>query len=202
MTRINVVPVAELSSKHLLAEYRELPRISALAHRYSGGVATPPIPATYRLGTGHVTFFYDKGEFLRRRFEEEIVPELTRRGYSLSHTTYRAHPEGMNKDWTPTPESIRINRDRIDLRTYEASQRAATRRGDTQMSEQVNPMKLTKLVDEHVCSCGAHISGIRQYNILGNSEGYLWFNCAICKSTRLVPESKVIPDVVSESKAE
>lgn len=27
MTRINVVPVTELTDKHLLAEYRELPRI-------------------------------------------------------------------------------------------------------------------------------------------------------------------------------
>lgn len=27
MTRINVIPVSELSDQHLIAEYRELPRV-------------------------------------------------------------------------------------------------------------------------------------------------------------------------------
>lgn len=31
MTRINCVPVRELGGKHLVAEYRELPRVYALA---------------------------------------------------------------------------------------------------------------------------------------------------------------------------
>lgn len=33
MTRINVVPVEELTTKHLVAEYRENPRVFALAHK-------------------------------------------------------------------------------------------------------------------------------------------------------------------------
>lgn len=190
MTRINVIPVADLTDKHLLAEYRELPRISALAHNFAG--PRNKIPATYRLGTGHVTFFYDKGEFLRHRFEEEIVPEMQRRGFTVNYTQYRAHPEGMNRDWTPTEESIIINRTRIETRIREALLRKSDK--ETKMAETLhneNAMKLTHLTEEHVCSCGSHITSIRQYNILGSEEGFLWFNCAICKSTRLVPETKV-----------
>lgn len=32
MTRINLIPPAQLSDQHLLAEYRELPRIFTMAH--------------------------------------------------------------------------------------------------------------------------------------------------------------------------
>lgn len=112
MTRINCVPVSELETKFLLAEYRELPRISALAWK----AVKLEIPSTYRLGTGHVKFFYDKGGFLKRRFETEIVPELINRGVNVQFTQYRPHPNGMNKDWTPDEESMSINRKRIQDR--------------------------------------------------------------------------------------
>lgn len=109
MTRINCIPVTELSYLHLLAEYRELPRVSKLARPAKA-------PAEYVLGTGHVTFFYNKGKWLKRRFEEEIVPELQRRGVDVKYTHYRDHPEGLNEDWTPTPEAMALNRDRIATR--------------------------------------------------------------------------------------
>ena len=62
MTRINTVPVECLSDKHLLAEYRELPRIfTAVAKIYDSGNQLPTdIPPNYKLGAGHVKFFYDK----------------------------------------------------------------------------------------------------------------------------------------------
>jgi hypothetical protein len=107
MTRINCVPVEELVDKHLLAEYRELPRISKLAKVVNS------VPKQYTLGAGHVKFFYDKGAWLKRRFEEEIVPEMQRRGFRTTYTQYRPHPDGLNNDWTPTAEAQQINRDRI-----------------------------------------------------------------------------------------
>ena len=67
----------------------------------------------YTLGTGHVKFFYLLGEYLRRRFEDEIVPEMKRRGYVTNFTSYRIHPAGMNLDYRPTEEAMRINRERI-----------------------------------------------------------------------------------------
>lgn len=60
MTRINLVPVSELSDQHLIAEYRELPRIFNLVlnAQYKGKYPLDfKISDTYLLGTGHVTFF-------------------------------------------------------------------------------------------------------------------------------------------------
>lgn len=110
MTRINCIPVQELNNKMLLAEYRELPRISKLARQLT------PVPLIYILGTGHVKFFYDKGEYLRKRFEEQIVPELIKRGFKLTFTKYRLHSDNLNNDWEPTDEDMLINRKRIEER--------------------------------------------------------------------------------------
>ena len=132
MTRINCVPVTELSNKHLLAEYRELPRISTLSWKWADRTVQvehflnnlPPLwPTSYILGTGHVRFFYDKGEWLRRRFEDEIVPEMVKRGFKVSFTEYRMHPDFCNKDWMPDEAAIAINRKRIQDRLTEAETR-------------------------------------------------------------------------------
>lgn len=110
MTRINVVPVEELTDKHLLAEYRELPRVSGLAR------VAPEAPKRYVLGRGHVKFFYDKGEWLRRRFEEQIVPEMNRRGFVTNFIHYRPHPKGLNNNWKPGRNALKLNRARIAKR--------------------------------------------------------------------------------------
>ena len=123
MTRINCIPVEELTNLHLLAEYREMPRISSLIWKwydktYSATLNTfvhPTIPRAYCLGAGHVKFFYNKGLYLQKRFEA-IVQELTKRGYNLQYTTYQAHPPDMNHDWVPTIHDQNINRMRIQER--------------------------------------------------------------------------------------
>lgn len=124
MTRINTVSVQDLETKFLLAEYRELPRVSGLVwswydKTYIQGIDSfvlPAIPSKYTLGKGHVKFFYDKGEWLRKRFEEQIVLELKKRGINVQFDKYRMHPRNLNKDWTPDQESIIINQKRIDER--------------------------------------------------------------------------------------
>jgi hypothetical protein len=113
MTRINVVPVEELNDKMLLAEYRELPRISKLARFPKEGEEWP---TQYVLGKSHCKFFYTKGEYLRRRFEEQIVSEMQRRGFTTNYTTYRLHADGLNNDWEPTEQAMEINRERIRKR--------------------------------------------------------------------------------------
>ena len=123
MTRINCIPVDELTNLHLLAEYREMPRVSSLIWKWRdknystvlNAFVMPVIPRAYCLGTGHVKFFYDKGEYLQKRFSA-IVDELTKRGYNLQYTTYREHPPGCNKDWVPTVHDQNINRARIEER--------------------------------------------------------------------------------------
>ena len=48
MTRINVVPVEELSDAWLSAEYRELPWV------LKGNFSIKDVPNSYKIGTGHV----------------------------------------------------------------------------------------------------------------------------------------------------
>lgn len=57
MTRINLIPVEELTNKHLIAEKHEITRVFALAKNSKPNVK---IPDTYRMGKGHVTFFIIK----------------------------------------------------------------------------------------------------------------------------------------------
>lgn len=104
MTRINVIPPAELCDQHLLAEYRELTRIpNRVKRRIEEGKIEPPShqPERYVLGEGHVLFFYDKLKFLRRRYLE-LGAECAARGFKTTPRwpamTY--HPE-VWKDYEP-----------------------------------------------------------------------------------------------------
>jgi deoxyribonuclease (pyrimidine dimer) len=116
MTRINCVPVEELSRQHLIAEYRELPRVFGLAKKAPerNGLNQP---AEYTLGTGHVTFFYTRLGYLVTR-HAQLVAEMLRRGYRPTFTgsLKDAHPdipEDFWGDWEPTGEALAINRERI-----------------------------------------------------------------------------------------
>jgi hypothetical protein len=116
MTRINCVPVEELSRQHLVAEYRELPRVFSLAHKASQRT-TLAQPDAYTLGTGHVTFFYTRLGYLAKR-HAQLVAEMLRRGYKPTFTgsLKEAHPdipEAFWGDWEPTDEALKINRARI-----------------------------------------------------------------------------------------
>jgi len=124
VTRINCVPPGDLSREHLIAEYRELPRVFGLTRgMIARGVAHPTqasIPPTYRMGTGHMTFFCDKLAFLVRR-QSALIAEMQRRGYAPSFTDPEALLEGIPEiwhgDWEPDPEALRISRARIAERT-------------------------------------------------------------------------------------
>lgn len=112
MTRINVVPVTELCDKHLLAEYRELPRIMRLAREGND------IPAEYTLGTGHVKFFYNKLSFIIDRYKE-IVKECKKRKFNIQHEylpVVKPIKSSLFGNYIPTEEALNLNRERIALR--------------------------------------------------------------------------------------
>lgn len=122
MTRINVVPVQELSRLHLVAEYRELPRAFRLAYKASQSANpwTDRQPKEYTLGTGHVLFFYDKLSFLADR-HQELVQEMLTRGFKPAYTVSLADlwasiPKGYWKGYKATSEALKVNRERIALR--------------------------------------------------------------------------------------
>lgn len=112
MTRINCVPVKELCNKHLIAEYRELPRVFKLARKCS-------VPKHYTLGTGHVKFFYNKLLFLYKR-SEDIYSECCYRNFKVRYKPWTFLqldlPECLWNDWTPTLRDIKLNRKRIEDR--------------------------------------------------------------------------------------
>jgi len=123
MTRINCVPVTELSRLHLVAEYRELPRLFGMMKKYQSLNKTPAdfkIPAEYKLGSGHMMFFINKGGWLLRR-QHELIAEMLRRGYEPKFTDPGSLVRDLHKhwcgSWKPTPEAIRLNRKRIKERT-------------------------------------------------------------------------------------
>lgn len=118
MTRINLVPVSELSDQHLIAEYRELPRIFNLVlnAQYKGKYPLDfKISDAYLLGTGHVTFFYDKLIFLQRRLKE-ITEECIKRKFNIANKNDYSlalfNKEWLN-DYIPTLKEIEISRGRI-----------------------------------------------------------------------------------------
>lgn len=112
MTRINCIPPAELTDRHLLAEYRELPRVFRLARR------CPDAPSEYVLGPGHVKFFYDKLLYIYNR-AVEIYWECKKRNFRISYEPFswiNFKASSLWNDWVPTPEAMSLNRNRINKR--------------------------------------------------------------------------------------
>lgn len=118
MTRINCIPPAELSRQHLLAEWKELPRVFTLASKayYSGRKIMAP--SAYTLGAGHVTFFYRRLGYCLDRFLA-LRREMLARGYSPSYV--QPPPVDLPRDWwgewAPDAAAQALNRARIAERT-------------------------------------------------------------------------------------
>lgn len=125
MTRINLVDVEVLADQHLFAEWREIKMVppalcrSIKARGVDGVLAI--IPDRFSLNCGHVTFFYDKMTFLRKRYRL-LSEELRARGYEISHTgSFNEFMEGIPAEfkcrkWKPRPCDVEVSAERILLR--------------------------------------------------------------------------------------
>lgn len=122
MTRINCIPPHELTRAHLVAEYRELPRVFNLARHPKPGEV---FPSSYTLGSGHVKFFYTRLGYLAER-HTQLVLEMKRRGYKptipedeMWHHSERAGgdvPRELFGHWEPDAAAMELNRQRIQER--------------------------------------------------------------------------------------
>lgn len=132
MTRINAgIPPAELSDKHLIAEHREIKRIpNHLAKHWSrlfkNGIES--LPKEFTLGKGHVLFFIDKGAYTYYRYEE-IYEECLKRGFLITYfgyawEIYDGLDSGWRKNWEPTPEAIKLIKERIKENNAKAAEKA------------------------------------------------------------------------------
>lgn len=121
MTRINLVDVTTMADQHLMAEYRELPRIvNEWKVKCNNIKFYQGIPNKFCLGTGHVRFFRNKIRFLIQRYSL-IVQELIKRNFKLQQQDMRDSVitnllaiDEHQVDWFPTKEDIKISQARIN----------------------------------------------------------------------------------------
>ncbi|MEO6305035.1 MAG: pyrimidine dimer DNA glycosylase/endonuclease V [Bacteroidia bacterium] len=116
MTRINVgIPPKELTSKHLIAEHREIKRIPNCVSK--GRFNLKNTPLEFKLGKGHVSFFYNKLLFLKNRYED-IYKECIDRGFKVSYwgECWKDIPQCLMNDYSPTLKDENLIRERIKER--------------------------------------------------------------------------------------
>ena len=117
MTRINVgILHKELSNKHLIAEHREIKRIPNCIAK--GKYNMDGQPDRFKLGTGHVKFFYDKLSYLKDRYKM-LYMECVRRGFNVQNYigAWDNIPEELMGNYQPTEEDRKIIQQRIKERT-------------------------------------------------------------------------------------
>lgn len=111
MTRINAgIPPKLLTRQHLLAEHREMVRIPNAVYQGKADLSKP-VPESFRMGAGHVRFFYDKLGYLFRRYRA-VHRECVRRGYAVSdmRDAWKAVPK---KEWRPRDRDAALVRARL-----------------------------------------------------------------------------------------
>ena len=74
-------------------------------------------PADYKLGEGHVRFFFDKLAFLQRRYAA-LHQECLARGFRVQNIWPQDLPDtpSLWRDYQPTEQALALNRERITAR--------------------------------------------------------------------------------------
>lgn len=123
MTRINTLDPDELYDQHLVAEYRELFMVGSSLQRSLKSPNWDPknIPKQFTLNKGHVSFFYDKGEYLHKRYLA-LIDEMKARGMNPDPArTFKREqwPDELYNDWIPDETDKNVIRSRINERIEE-----------------------------------------------------------------------------------
>jgi len=116
MTRINLVDPSELTDQHLIAELKEINQLAGQFKKsLNGRRGIFDIPSSFRLGKGHVKFFYDKGLYLHKRFND-IRLEAICRGFDVVAEFNNTFPDKYYNDWEPGVGDYSIIIERITKR--------------------------------------------------------------------------------------
>ena len=120
--------VKDLADQHLFAEWREIKMIVPSAKR---SIQAQPISkiyekisSKYTLNTGHVTFFYNKLQFLKERFGL-LTDECYQRGFDITPFDFETEDYKFVYNtidqiyWLPTENDILVNIERIVQRLNE-----------------------------------------------------------------------------------
>ena len=114
MTRINVgIPPQELTDKHLLAEHREIKRIPNCIAK--GKYNMDGIPKRFKLGKGHVKFFYNKLLYLGKRYLQ-LHTECIARGFNVQNyiEAWANVPMELMNNYQPSYMDRKIVQERIN----------------------------------------------------------------------------------------
>lgn len=113
MTRINLIPVKELSDQHLIAEYRELPRV------IKQKIDISKAPEKYCLGKGHVKWAKKHSLFCLDRYNQ-LCNEMAYRNFNISYGAWTLEefycmqpPESIILSYKPNEKDIELSRSRI-----------------------------------------------------------------------------------------
>jgi deoxyribonuclease (pyrimidine dimer) len=112
MTRINCVPVEKLHTKHLVAEYRELPRVFKLAEA-AAKCGNHVEQDKYVLGPGRVRFSIF-GSATASAGSTSWLQKC--RSAALSRCPDAEVPAAWRQDWEPSSLDILLNQLRIEAR--------------------------------------------------------------------------------------
>jgi deoxyribonuclease (pyrimidine dimer) len=129
MTRINIIPIEKLSDELLLNALGEETRIlQGVVSRLEKNKSFNDIPNNFKLGAGHVKFFYNKCEYIFERYLLMRAEYMLRYGkpYSFDHLYLNERRKDFIKerapnlynDFKPSKMEERLVLDRI----YERSQ--------------------------------------------------------------------------------
>ena len=104
----------------MIAEYRETKMATAYyvkSSRTKTGIDKSRISKRYTLNKGHGYMWYDKMNFLKKRFDS-LVEEMRDRGFQTNFTelNFTNIPEEAFGDFEPNQEDKKINLDRILIR--------------------------------------------------------------------------------------
>lgn len=116
MTRINTgIKPSLLCNQHLLAEHREIKRIPNQISK--GKFTLNGIPNEFKLGSGHVKFFYNKLLYLKKRYEK-LHLECLNRGLNVTYygDAWNNLPKNLMNDYKPTEQDRLILVERINER--------------------------------------------------------------------------------------
>ena len=108
MTRINIVPVQELSDQWLVAEYRELPRC------LKGKISIKDAPNHYTFGKGHMKWARKYALYTSNRMKE-LVEEMKYRGFKTNYSADLSMyiSEDMKNDYKPDLTDLAISKSRL-----------------------------------------------------------------------------------------
>lgn len=116
MARINVgVNPKYLSDQHLLAEAVEILMVVGSLKKQKFFLKKPT-PKQFKLGTGHIRFFWDKILYLNRRLSY-VKNEIVNRGMQTNHEIDVSEiPLDLLNDWNPNEADFTLLKNRISER--------------------------------------------------------------------------------------